>query len=169
VPIAGSLNNGAAAMTVTASGADIWGTADAFRFVWLPLDGDGEVVAHVQSVSYAHAWSKAGVMIRGSLDAGAAHAFVLVSAGKGFAFQRRRAAGQESLHTAGGSGTPPAWVRLVRRGDTFTAYVSSDGASWRSIGSDTIPMGGTVYAGLAVTSHSSTAATRAVFDSAVVR
>jgi hypothetical protein len=169
VPIAGSFNNGAAAMTVTASGADIWGTADAFRFVWLPLDGDGEVVAHVQSVSYAHAWSKAGVMIRGSLDAGAAHAFVLVSAGKGFAFQRRRAAGQESLHTAGGSGTPPAWVRLVRRGDTFTAYVSSDGASWRSIGSDTIPMGGTVYAGLAVTSHSSTAATRAVFDSAVVR
>ena len=169
VPYAGSFVNGATSMELTGSGADIWGTADAFRFAWLPMTGDGEVVAHVQSVAYASAWSKAGVMIRQSLSPDAAHAFMLVSAGKGIAFQRRDVAGQESVNTSGGAGTAPAWVRLVRSGDSFSAYVSADGAAWRLVGTDTIPMGQQVYAGLAVTSHSATAGARAVFDGVTVR
>jgi regulation of enolase protein 1 (concanavalin A-like superfamily) len=169
VPIAGSFVNGSATMDLTGSGADIWGTADAFRFAWVPMTGDGEVVARVRSVDYASSWSKAGVMIRQSLTPGAAHAFMLVSAGKGYAFQRREIADGTSVNTAGGTGTAPAWVRLVRRGDTFTAYVSSDGNSWTLVGTDTIPMGQQVYAGLAVTSHTVTASARAVFENVAVR
>jgi regulation of enolase protein 1 (concanavalin A-like superfamily) len=169
VPIAGSFVNGSTASTVTGSGADIWGTADAFRFAWLPMTGDGEIVARVRSIDYASAWSKAGVMIRQSLSPGAAHAFMLVSAGKGYAFQRREIADGISVHTSGGAGVAPAWVRLVRRGDTFTAYVSADGQAWTLVGTDTIVMGQGVYAGLAVTSHSVTAAARGVFDSVSVR
>jgi regulation of enolase protein 1 (concanavalin A-like superfamily) len=156
-------------MDLTGSGADIWGTADAFRFAWVPMTGDGEVVARVRSVDYASSWSKAGVMIRQSLTPGAAHAFMLVSAGKGYAFQRREIADGTSVNTAGGTGTAPAWVRLARRGDTFTAYVSSDGNSWTLVGTDTIPMGQQVYAGLAVTSHTVTASARAVFENVAVR
>jgi regulation of enolase protein 1 (concanavalin A-like superfamily) len=169
VPIAGAFVNGSATMEVTGSGADIWGTADAFRFAWVPMAGDGEIVARVRSIEYASSWSKAGVMIRQSLAPGAAHAFMLVSAGKGYAFQRREVAGQVSVNTSGGAGTAPGWVRLVRRGDTFTAYISADGNSWALVGTDTIPMGQQVYAGLAVTSHSVTPAARGVFDSVAVR
>ena len=169
VSIAGSFVNGSTTMEVTGSGADIWGTADAFRFAWVPMTGDGEIVARVRSVDYASAWSKAGVMIRQSLAPGAAHAFMLVSAGKGYAFQRRDVANQISVNTAGGSGSAPAWVRLVRRGDTFTAFVSVDGSSWTLVGTDTIPMGQDVYAGLAVTSHAATAAARGVFENVSVR
>ena len=55
-------------------------------------------------------------------------------------------------------------MRLVRTGDLFEAYRSADGANWTRIGSDTIPMGDTVYVGLAVTSHNTAAATTAVLD-----
>jgi regulation of enolase protein 1 (concanavalin A-like superfamily) len=164
VPIAGTFTSGSSTLDISGAGADIWGTADAFRFAWVRMSGDGEVVARVRSVQYADAWSKAGVMIRQSLTPGSAHAFMLVSAGKGYAFQRRPADGQLSVNTSGGAGTAPAWVRLVRSGSTFSAYVSADGMSWRLVGTDTIPMQQQEYAGLAVTSHSVTAAARAVFD-----
>ena len=47
--------------------------------------------ARVTSVSNTAAWVKAGVMIRGSLDANSAQAMMLVSYSKGLAFQRRTA------------------------------------------------------------------------------
>src|SRR6476659_7894739 len=47
-----------------ASGADIWGTADAFRFVYYQLPGDGQIVARVATVQNVNVWTKAGVMIR---------------------------------------------------------------------------------------------------------
>jgi regulation of enolase protein 1 (concanavalin A-like superfamily) len=169
VPLAGTFVNGSSALTISGAGADIWGTADAFCFAWTAMAGDGEIVARVRSIEFVNAWSKAGVMIRQSLDAGSAHAFMLVSAGKGYAFQRRDVNDQLSVNTSGGAGTAPAWVRLVRSGDVFSAYVSADGVSWKLVGTDTIPMSGQVYAGLAVTSHSVTAAARAVFDSVAVR
>ena len=103
-------------------------------------------------------------MVRESLTAASRHASVFASAAKGYAFQRRVDTGEYSVYTAGGAGTAPGWVRLVRTGDLFEAYRSADGASWTRIGSDTIPMGDTVYVGLAVTSHNTAAATTAVLD-----
>ena len=43
--------------TVQASGADIWGTQDEFRFVYVNLAGDGEVTARVDSVSATDVWT----------------------------------------------------------------------------------------------------------------
>ena len=74
---------------IDAAGADIWGTSDQFRFVYRAITGDVDVVARVDSVTAADAWSKAGIMIRASLASNSAHAFALVSAAKGTAFQRR--------------------------------------------------------------------------------
>jgi regulation of enolase protein 1 (concanavalin A-like superfamily) len=167
--LSGSQVVGADRIEVTGAGADVWSTADAFRFVWRPMSGDGQIVARVTSVDYARAWSKAGVMVRASTDKSSAHAFMLVSAGKGFAFQRRPAAGGESVSTSGGPGTAPEWVRLVRAGDLFSAYVSTDGKSWRLVGTDSIPMARDVLVGLAVSSHSETARCRAVFDAVQVK
>ncbi|HVL67064.1 MAG TPA: right-handed parallel beta-helix repeat-containing protein [Vicinamibacterales bacterium] len=154
--------------TVTGAGADVWGTADAFQFVWHQVRGDVDIVARVTSVEYVHAWTKAGVMIRQRLTADSPHAFMLVSPGKGLAFQRRAVAGGLSTHTSGGAGVAPAWVRLQRRGDTLTASRSADGVAWTVVGSDTIVMGQDVYVGLAVTSHDTTRTARATFDSVAV-
>ncbi|HWF84288.1 MAG TPA: S8 family serine peptidase [Vicinamibacterales bacterium] len=154
--------------TVKASGADIWGAADAFHYVYRPWIGDGSIVARVASVTEASAWSKAGVMFRATLDANAAHAFMLVSAAKGVAFQRRDTTGGDSIDTAGPSAAPPRWMRLARSGNMFTAYQSSDGTSWTRVGIDTISMPQTIYVGLAVTSHDNTRATTAALDAVTV-
>jgi regulation of enolase protein 1 (concanavalin A-like superfamily) len=159
--LAGNASASGNAFTINAAGVDIWGTADQFQFVYQQISGDVDVRARVDNVSYASSWSKAGVMIRSSLSAGAAHGYALVSAGKGVAFQRRPSGSSESSHTAGAYTTAPQWVRLVRSGTTLTAYSSTDGATWTTIGSDTIALGSTAYVGIAVTSHNASAVTTA--------
>jgi len=166
--VAGSATQSSGTFTITASGSDIWGTSDQFRFVYQPVTGDVEIVARVVSVTQAHRWSKAGVMIRESLTAQSTHAMMVGSAGAGFAFQRRVQTGGSSDSTAGPANAPPGWVRLVRKGDLFSAYHSTDGVNWRLVGSDTIPMADTVYVGLPATSHSATVTTTAKLDSVKV-
>ncbi len=80
--------------TVTAAGRDVWGSRDELRFVSRTLTGDGDITARVDSLKAVHPWTKVGIMIRNSADPGAAHAFMLVSGGKGLAFQRRTDAGR---------------------------------------------------------------------------
>jgi hypothetical protein len=86
-----------------------------------------------------------------------------VTPGKGIAFQRRISTAGISTHTSGGAGTAPHWVRLDRRGSSFSAFMSTDGVAWTLIGSDTIPMIGDIYVGLPLTSiRDGTAATATV-------
>jgi len=89
---------------------------------------------------------------------------MLVSAGKGIAFQRRVANGGASSSTAGTFGAAPAWVKLQRRGNTISAFQSSDGTNWSLVGQDTFAMPATIYAGLAVSSHDTTRVATATFD-----
>jgi regulation of enolase protein 1 (concanavalin A-like superfamily) len=169
VGVAGSLTQTATEMRVKGAGEDIWGTADAFQFVWRPLSGNGEIIARVASVQNVNRWSKAGVMIRGSRDPGAPHALMLASPGKGFAFQRRVTRDGVSTHTSGGAGTAPHWLKLRRTGSTLTASTSPDGVTWTTVATDTIPMAPDVLIGLAVSSHTATASCLAVFDNVTVR
>ena len=162
--VAGAASYSAGVYTAKGAGIDIWSAADQFQFVYQPMTGNAEVVARVASLTAVNAWSKAGVMIREALTAESRHASMFASVSKGYAFQRRPDTGGLSVHTSGGSGAPPGWVRLVRTGDLFEAYRSADGASWTRVGSDTIPMANTVYVGLAVTSHDASRTTTAVLD-----
>lgn len=155
--------------TVTGQGADIWGSADAFQYAYRTLSGDGTIVARVPMVESVNAWTKAGVMIRGALTAGAQHAYALVSAGKGVAFQRRPTDGGASVSTPGSASAPPRWVKLTRTGNVFSAYESADGAAWTLIGTDTIAMPASAFIGLAVTSHDTSTAASATFDSVGVQ
>ena len=166
VPVTGDATFASGTFTVRGSGADVWGTADQFHYAYTTMTGDGTIVARVASIPLnVNAWVKAGVMIRESLTAGSAHGFMLVSASKGVAFQRRPAAGGASVSSAGSMSAAPRWVKLQRNGDLFSAYESADGVTWTLVGTETIPMGTTVFAGLAVTSHTTSAAATCTLDS----
>ena len=165
---AGSSTFNAGTFTIRGAGADVWDAADAFQYAYRTLDGDGTIVAHVSSVQAVANWTKAGVMIRGSLSPSSAQAFMLVSAGKGVAFQRRRTDGASSLHTPGSASTAPRWVKLTRSGNTISGFESADGTTWTPVGSDTFVMGATVDVGLAVSSHVSGTLATALFDSVTV-
>ncbi len=168
VGIPGSAQFANGTFTINASGADIWGAADAFNFVYRPWSGDGSIVARVAGVTNTADWVKAGVMFRATLDAGSAHAFMLVSATKGVSFQRRPTAGGTSVSTTVAGVAPPEWVRLVRSGNTVTASYSSNGTTWTQVGSDTISMPQSLFVGMAVTSHNNATLTTATFDSVAV-
>jgi hypothetical protein len=164
----GSASGTDGSFTVSGAGADIWGTADAFRFVYRPFSGDGSIVTQVTSLEWVHDWTKAGVMMRETLATNSRHAMMVVSANKGLAFQRRLAAAGASVSTAGGAGIAPYFVRLTRLGNTFTGDVSLDGSTWTTVGSETIAMASTIYVGLAVTSHTAGKVATATFASTTI-
>ena len=93
VAAAGSYNVSGTTITVRGSGADIWNQADEFYYAYRTLAGDGEVTAQVASISNTDAWTKAGVMMRESLAANSRYALMLVTPGKGAAFQYRLSTG----------------------------------------------------------------------------
>jgi regulation of enolase protein 1 (concanavalin A-like superfamily) len=162
--LSGSATYSSGTFTISAAGADIWRGSDQFHFVYQTITGDVEIIARVGSLTAANEWSKAGVMIRESLAATSRHAMMVASVANGYAFQRRVETGGVSSHTGGPATAPPGWVRLVRTGDLFQGYQSTDGVTWRFVGSETIPMGETVYVGLPVTSHNTSARTTAAIN-----
>ncbi len=168
VGAAGSATAAGSTFTVAGAGADVWGTTDAFRFAYRTMTGDGSIVTRVTATQWVSDWTKAGAMMRETLTPGARHAFMLVSPGKGLAFQRRTGANGESSHSAGGSGAAPHYVRLTRVGNTFTAARSLDGVTWTTVGSDNIPMSATIYVGVAVSSHVTGVTAAATFASTVI-
>jgi regulation of enolase protein 1 (concanavalin A-like superfamily) len=154
--------------TVIGSGADIWNASDQFRFVYQPLDGDGEIVARVTSQQNTHEWAKAGVMIRDSLSGNARHASALITPSNGFVFEWRSSTGASSDAATGFGGTVPQWVRVTRSGNTLTGYYSSDGSTWTAFGSTSIALPTRVYVGLAVTSIDPSARSTVTFTNAAV-
>jgi regulation of enolase protein 1 (concanavalin A-like superfamily) len=143
--------------SVYGGGADIWGTADAFRFVHSSVAGDFDVVARVDGVQNLHPWTKGGLMIREQLTPGSRHAsvFATPTTVNGVAFQRREVENGGSVQTAGPAQTAPIWLRLVRQGDLISAhYRTLETEPWTLIGTQTLTaLSGTVFVGMAVTSH----------------
>ncbi len=149
--------------TMSAAGADIWGTADEFRFAYKQLSGAGTISAQVLSVQNTDPWAKAGVMIRESLDPGSKFAFVCVTPGNGCRFQARLSSGNDAtsdtsvVTTEQTAITAPYWVKLERDAfGNFSGFYSSNGVSWQAMSwnPQRISMTPNVYIGLALTSHS---------------
>lgn len=121
VGLAGSASYSSGVFTVRGAGADIWGAADSFNFANQILSGDGQVVVRVASMGNTHTYAKAGVMFRESLTAGSRHVVLDMKPGGGVEFMARSVTGGSTSYIGGGAGR---WLKLVRRGSTFTAYAS---------------------------------------------
>src|SRR5262249_57995503 len=124
------------AYTVRGGGAHIYGKLDQFRFVCRPWTGDGEVAARVHSDPDQEARQVcAGVMFRETLAADSHHAAVLLDAnGKCHLKYRDGANPSSACEITGGDRPGKHWVRLVRRGSTFTASTRRDGAqAWKLV------------------------------------
>ena len=152
---------------VGGSGADIFGTSDQFQFTARDYSGDGALMAHVAGISETHPFAKAGVMFRNDAAPGAAFAHVFVGPTTS-GFEYRTTAGA-AVQGAYASGTAPRWVKLVRNGNAFTAFHSTNGTAWTQLGTaQTIGMFATARAGLAVTAHDNTTLNTTAFDNVFV-
>lgn len=171
---AGSAGFGSDVYTVRGSGADIWGTADAFQFLHQPISGDCEISARVLTQQNTHANVKAGVMIRETTAVGSKSAQMVIQgavpASDSSMFLCRTDTGGTTANVGSDANGAPYWVKIKRVGNSFTAYNSADGLSWTPVGSArTISMNSSVLIGLCVTSHNVAALNTATFDNVTVK
>jgi hypothetical protein len=169
VGVSGATAINDAERTLWGSGADIWGTADAFRYHFGSMGPDGVVSARVTHIDPTHHWAKAGVMIRSDLSPGSPHVMLIVSPGRGIAMQYRAVPGGASGNVTILPGAAPMGLRLRRHGDRIIGEMSENGLTWLPVGEIVLPLGDAVTAGLAVTSHVRTRLAGAVFQDVLLR
>lgn len=147
--------------TITASGDDIGGTNDSFRFLYQPSSGNCKSTVRVASLQNATQnampgiIAMAGVTIRESTDDDASGAGVWVTPDNGLMFTvRTTTGGPTQVTTLPSTGVPiPYWVKITRTGNVFRAHYSADGTNWKQLGKAvTIPMSTSAYIGMGVAS-----------------
>lgn len=168
VGIAGEEQYDNGVFTIRAAGANIYNSADSFRFVYQPLTGDGQIVARIDSLGFTSRNAKAGIMIRETLAANSRHVVLDSQPDDTVEFMSRASTGAAVTKLIGAAGAEPIWLKLVRVGSTITAFTAADGGTWTPTGSTSVALPVTVYAGLAVSSHLTTKMTSATIDHVAV-
>ena len=168
VGLSGSATYSGGVFTVKGAG-QIGFTGDKMQFVYQPLPGDGSITARVATLSGTSS-PQVGVMIRESLSPGAIDAFVYFQPNTAALWTRASTGGSTSSQsTSFVSGAAPYWVRMIRNGNAFSAYISANGTNWTQVGTTTtVTMAQSAYIGLAVASQVSTTLEVATFDNVSV-
>ncbi len=164
-----SQGSGAACLPSVPTGPGGEAVNDSFYFVRQPLPGAGSLTVQVTSLTGMISaqtggfigqhgpaglttglvpWAKAGIIIAASTRQGSAYAAMMVTGSHGVRMQYDYTSDIAGLPGAV-SAAAPAWLRLVRSGDTITGYDSASGSRWTQIGVAHLPgLTGTVQAGL---------------------
>lgn len=163
----GSVVDSNGTFTITTLGGDIWQSTDRFHYMYTPLSGDGEIIARVTGFTGDNGWRKAGVMIRETLNQSSRHIMAVMTGGNGGgASVQWRSTANQNMQSASFDSNPqsiPHWVRLVRQGNTFTAYHSNNGVTWTLHHTQEITMGTDVYIGIMASSHNTSNVAVATF------
>lgn len=155
--------------TLKGSGTDIGGNADAFRFAYQTLVGDGEYIARIVSLDNTSSSNKCGIMIRETQSANSKYAFIGLTSENGLIFQTRSTTSGSAVtvQTTEKNIAAPYWVKLIKIGSNYSAYISSDGINWKPLGSSVDAKFGTgsaVYSGLAITSNDNSKLATGIVD-----
>jgi hypothetical protein len=155
-------------ITVRASGTGLGGSADGGQFVVQSVAGDAEIVARVTSLQQSHPLARAAIVFRASMDPAAPTVALAFQAAGNSTFQQRLKPGAHTVVREGGATQLPLYLKLTRRGNTFSALLSADGETWSSVGSQEVSFPSTAFVGLAVSANTEHAVTTAVFDNVAV-
>lgn len=151
-------------MRLTGSGENVWGTQDAFTFVWKKVEGD---ISCATTVSWEgkgkHPHRKAGWMVRAGLEPDDPYVDAVVHGDGLISMQFRRTKG-DATYEIQSPVKGPVTVHLERTGDQFSLSVAGEDGQVHPTGTITLQFEGIIYAGLAVCSHDSTVEETAIFS-----
>jgi hypothetical protein len=140
-------------ITLSGSGADIWGTVDGFRIAYGASRGmDLTFQAEVIGQENTDVFAKVGLMIRERLDDDAAFVILDRKPSGELEWMMRPFQGQPVQYLGG---LPPGygWLRVRRSGAAVAGYASSDGSQWIQIGTVILPPTAAEIVGVVVSSH----------------
>jgi len=154
---------------ITGSGADIWGKADQFHYLWRRMSGDFTVTATTKFLTDGNDHRKASIMLRQSLDTDSPFLHLVIH-GNGMPGLQFRSVKAGDVHTVDlpieGPGT--FTLKLVRKGTAITVWVAKDKGALVERGSTQNQLGSPILLGLAVASHTTTATNTVQFTNVSV-
>ncbi len=158
---------GTGVYTVTSSGANLWGTTDGFHFLWKKISGDAALSANIDFPAKTDAHSehrKAILIFRQSLDADSAYADA-AQHGSGLTGLQFRMAKGDMTQSIELNIDAPARVRLEKRGDAFTLFISKHGEPMHRSGATIkLHLEEPFYAGIGLCAHDAHAVETATFS-----
>jgi Legume lectin domain/Fibronectin type III domain len=172
--VAGAAVASGTTVTVSGGGADVWGASDQFNYYYQPSASVTTLITHVDSMQNMDVWSKAGVMFRDSAAVGASFSALYETPNNQVVFQYRDFDNQSAngISNEVGDTVTAKWLKLVKSGNTFTAYYATTtgtpaSTDWVLVGShsNTTFTGSNYLTGLAVTAHNNSLLETAVFSS----
>ncbi len=150
--------------TVTGDGANIWGSKDAFQYVYEQVSGDVSLQTGISWVGQGgEAHRKAGIMIRQALTPDAPYVDVMVHGNGMTSLQYRETAGGTTKEVQSTVQAPKV-IRIERQGDEFTIAAGDSPDNMKTTGPLTLHLGDPVYIGFAVSAHHEGALETAVFS-----
>ena len=169
-PTRGSLSSSDGFVDVTGSGVGMQGLVlDGFRYGYRQLTGNGQITVRLTNQVETGTNPLAGVMIRELLTPESRYAFVYSTPGTAAGFMYRGAVSTAPvvLTTQQTTVGTPRWLRLVRKSNVVTGYLSADGKTWQQCGTFTFSsLTWKVFIGVAVTSAADGVMAAATFDNA---
>ena len=152
--------------SIRSAGANLWASVDGFHFVWKKVSGDVSLTADVKLADAGPGASphrKALLMFRQTLDPDAMYADAAIHGSGETALQYRRNKGDTTQDIAFNIGAPQR-LRLEKRGDTITLFLSAHGEPLHQVGASIkLHFDGEFYAGLGVCAHNKDAVEQATF------
>ena len=117
------------------------------------LSGNGEITARISKLDDTGAATRVGLMIRESLAPNSRQVFIGVNGDGGFQWLRRiNTGGKTNKISRKVKKSHQPWLRLVRAGETITAFQSQDGKTWTKLGKSNLKLPKNCYVGLSVSS-----------------
>ncbi|MFZ0632855.1 MAG: hypothetical protein WA374_10270 [Acidobacteriaceae bacterium] len=154
--------------TLTAAGANLWDTTDAFHFLWKKISGDAVLTADIRFPETAgehNPHRKAILIFRQNLTPGSPYVDAAQHGVGLMALQYRPAEDATTDDIELPVEQAPQRLRLVKRGDTFTMELSMSGEPLHSVGTSIqLHLQEPFYVGIGLCSHDPNRVEKAVFS-----
>ncbi len=167
-PGTGSYDPAAGTYTLTAAGANLWDTTDAFHFVWKKISGDAVLTADInfpQASGEHNPHRKAILIFRQNLNPGSPYVDAAQHGVGLMALQYRLSEGATTDDIELPVQQAPQRLRLTKRGDTFTMELSMSGEPLHPVGNSVqLHLQEPFYVGIGLCSHDPNHVEQAVFS-----
>ncbi len=155
---------------VIASGDNVWGTADAFHFVWKKISGDISISADIAfATKTGEEHKKAMLMFRQSLEPDSAYADVAAHVGGLTSLQSRAAKGEATHEVQANVSAVPKHLQITKRGAYFYLSMAGDGEDMHFAGpAMKVELQEPFYVGIGVSAHNKDNVETATFSNVTI-